>query len=265
MLADLNNDTHLDILVSYCCSMLIDREHFTGDLQPFQPWVWINPSGMNSKSLGSGVNLYSLGDLPMQPTLGDLDGDGDLDIYAAILPPKGESFDTADRVLLNDGSGKFVDSGQRLENPSKTGAAGSAGVALGDLDADGDLDALVGKAAGGMIWINQGGAQGGQVGVFAASDQHLGRKPIENAFLADLDRDGDLDAVVAEKSLATIWWNDGQARFTDSGQRLRYTERYGLAVDDFNADGYPDFFAAAYDIGSLLWLNQGDGKLLESN
>ena len=75
----------------------------------------------------------------------------------------------------------------------------------------------------------------------------------------------DFKAIVAEKNLAAIWWNDGQAGFLDSGQRLRYSERHGLAVDDFNADGHPDFFAAAYDTGSQLWLNQGDGKLLESH
>ncbi len=264
VIADLNNDTHLDILVSYCCTLLVDREHFSGDFQPLQPWVWINKQGMKETPL-KGKYLSSLGDLPMRPTLGDLDGDGDLDIYAAILPPKGESDDTADRVLLNDGSGNFMDSGQRLENPSGGGMEASVGVALGDLDGDGDLDALVGKAAGGMIWINQGGAQGGQAGVFAASDQHLGRKPIEAAFLSDLDSDGDLDAIVAEKSLASVWWNDGQAGFADSGQRLRFTERHGLAVDDFNADGYPDLFAAAYDTGSLLWLNQGDGNLHRTN
>ena len=265
VLSDLNNDTHLDILVSYCCSMLIDHEHFTGGLQPFQPWVWINPSEMNSKSLGSGENLYSLGDMPMRPTLGDLDGDGDLDVYAALLPPKGEKYDTADRVLLNDGNGNFIDSGQRLQNPSKTGATASAGVALGDLDGDGDLDALVGKAAGALIWTNQGGAQGGQIGVFASSDQRLGRHPVEAAFLGDLDSDGDLDALIAGKSQAVIWWNDGQANFRDSGQRLRFTERHGLAVSDFNDDGYLDFFAAAYDTDYHLWLNQGDGRLEATN
>ncbi len=54
--------------------------------------------------------------------------------------------------------------------------------------------------------------------------------------------------------------NDGQDGFRDSGQRLRYTERHGLAVADFNKDGYLDVFAAAGD-EFCLWLNQGDGRL----
>jgi hypothetical protein len=59
-------------------------------------------------------------------SVADLDGDGDLDVYAAMLPPKRIRYDSADRVLLNDGSGNFVDSGQRLKNDRLPGTAGSA-------------------------------------------------------------------------------------------------------------------------------------------
>jgi hypothetical protein len=266
VLGDLNNDGRLDAFVGYCCAMLIERQALGDDLLPFLPWLWINTPDEKGRPMGHGYNLTSLGDLPMRPALGDLNGDGSLDVFAALLPPKPSSdYNTADRVLFNDGSGNFVDSGQRLGNASIAGAAGSAAVALGDLDGDGDLDALVGKAAGAVIWTNQGGAQGGQAGVFADSGQRLGRSPIEAAFLADLDGDGDLDALVAGKSQAAIWWNDGQAGFRDSGQRLRYTERHGLAIGDFNGDGYIDVFSAASDTEFHLWLNQGDGRLQERN
>jgi hypothetical protein len=206
-----------------------------------------------------------------------LDGDGDLDVYASSLPPKGGKYDSADWILLNDGSGNFVDSGQRLENHRLAGTAGSGAVALGDLDGDGDLDAMVATASGAASWTNQGGAQGGQAGVFASSGLRLGRGYVEAVFLADLDADGDLDALVGEKSpvsvwfdamiadgkaQASVWWNGGQGSFRDSGQRLRYTERHGLAVDDYNDDGYLDVFAAGGD-EFHLWLNQGDGRLQE--
>jgi hypothetical protein len=269
VLGDLNNDGRLDAILSYCCSNLIDKEE---DFLPFVPWVWLNTIGSST--------LDTLGALPMRPTLGDLDGDGDLDVYAATLPPRGGDYNSADRVLLNDGSGNFVDSGQRLMNARMAGTAGSGAVALGDLDRDGDLDALVATSSGAAIWINQGGAQGGQAGVFADSGLRLGAGHIEDVFLADLDADGDPDAVVggkaqasvwldaviaAGKAHASIWLNEGQAGFRDSGQRLRYTERYGLAVGDFDGDGDLDVFSAAYDIGFHIWLNQGDGRLQEGN
>ncbi len=201
VLGDLNNDGRLDALVSYCCAMLVDSQPDLKTFHPFLAWEWINTPDVKGRPLGHSQNLTSLGDLPMRPTLGDLDGDGDLDVFAAILPPKGGgSYDSADRVLLNDGRGSFVDSGQRLANARLAGAAGSAAVALGDLDADGDLDALVGETSGALAWINQGGAQGGQEGVFAGSAQPIPGNPAEAIFLADLDADGDLDALLAGKS-----------------------------------------------------------------
>jgi hypothetical protein len=257
-LGDLNNDGRLDAVVSSCCAHLIDERD---DVLAFVPWVWINTPDEMGYPKGQTFYLNSLGDLPMQPTLGDLDGDGDLDIYAASLPPKGGNYDSTDRILLNDGSGAFVDSEQRLDNPRKAGAAGSGAVALGDLDSDGDLDAVVATAKGASIWINQGGAQGGQTGIFAESGQRIGGGHIEAVFLADLDADGDPDALVAGKAQATIWWNAGQAGFRDSGQRLDYTERHGLAVGDFDGDGDLDVFSAAGDFEFHLWLNQGDGRL----
>jgi FG-GAP-like repeat len=65
-------------------------------------------------------------------SMGDLDGDGDLDLVLA----KGRHTPIVDRVLINDGKGGFVgsDLGPTAERTYT--------AALADVDGDGDLDVL---------------------------------------------------------------------------------------------------------------------------
>jgi len=185
---------------------------------------------------------------------GDLDSDGDLDLFAAVIAPSiGRNTDPSDRILFNDGSGNFSDSGQRLGNTDSTA------VALGDMDSDGDLDALVGNEDGASVWLNQGKAQNGQEGIFVLSSEAISGKQIRAVFLSDLDEDGDPDALVSGLKQATIWWNDGHGKFTKSNQRFRFTDRHALAIADFNNDTLPDIFAAEYSNNYRIWYNQGDG------
>ena len=51
---------------------------------------------------------------------------------------------------------------------------------------------------------------------------------------ADLDGDGDLDALLARLWGAEIWWNDGHGFFTRSDLRFEYREDTGVAVADFD-------------------------------
>jgi len=253
LVGDLNDDGRLDSIVAGCCGRLFTVQPH--DDSPNYSWVWINQSTSSGRFLSRSSLLPALDGLAMDSAaLGDLDGDGDLDLFAAVIaPPEGRNRDPADRVLVNDGSGGFTDPGQRL------GDSDSTAVALGDLDGDGDLDALVGTGEGALVWINQGGAQGGRGGTFALSGQKIPGGQTQVVFLSDLDGDGDLDALVAGRQRAAIWWNDGQSAFARSGQRFRYSERHGLAVGDFNGDGQPDIFVAEYARNYRLWLNQGDG------
>ena len=66
--------------------------------------------------------------------LGDFDGDGSLDLFLVCGEP---ASGTPNEVWLNDGHGRFRDSGLRL------GSAFSWDAALGDFNGDGRLDAFV--------------------------------------------------------------------------------------------------------------------------
>jgi hypothetical protein len=196
---------------------------------------------------GNGVNLI------------DLDGDGDLDAHVIYYEVGG----MADRVYLNDGTGRFEDSGL---------AIGEEEIAWGDLDADGDVDMLA-KAYGQgyRVYLNDGGVQGGTPGQFAAGWQMEDNQAMYGDLaLADLDGDGDLDALIAsgsrlEGSFPTrLLWNDG-GQFTDSGQQLNETMGARFAVGDLDGDGIPDVFVANMDrLPSEIWLNDGAGRLVDS-
>jgi hypothetical protein len=191
--------------------------------------------------------------------MGDLDGDGDLDVFAATGTRQAGSVGALpDRVLLNDGAGAFTDSGQRL------GDAESTAVALGDLDGDGDLDALAGAPNGAVVWTNQGGQQRGQPGVFSAATQRLTGVATEQVFLQDLNGDGQVDALLAGKQEAAVWWNAGTGDLALSDLRFRYSEPHAVGVGDFDGDGRPDIVAAD-GRNYRLWANRGDGTFERRN
>ena len=93
---------------------------------------------------------------------------------------------------------EFVDSGQKLGNRI------SNSVALGDLDGDGDIDAMVANILQpNTVWTNDG------TGTLINSGQTLGNAFSLSVALGDLDGDSDLDGMVANQNQPnTVWTND---------------------------------------------------------
>lgn len=259
ILGDLNEDHALDSFVASCCygktgeSSFDDYSH-----TPSSPWIWLNELNTGNRLEDHPLNIADLEGLPMRAAaLGDLDGDGDLDVIAAIgAPTLGQSRGLADLVLLNDGSGTLVDSGLRL------GDADSYSVALGDIDSDGDLDALVGTRNGALVWNGRVSEQ--KAPTFTLS-QEINDSLTSAVFLEDFNGDGILDALLAGAKEAAIWWNNGLGTFTESDQHFHYSNRHGIAVEDFNGDGHADIFAGAYTDEYIIWLNLGQGAFQGSD
>ncbi len=143
----------------------------------------------------------------------------------------------------------FVDSGQRLGNEA------SWSVALGDVDGDGDLDAVVANFdVGAIVWLNDGAGQ------FTDSGQRLGSGRYVYVSLADFDGDGSLDVLLGAWDLAAaIWWNDGQGTFSEGRSPSVLSKCMSLAVGDLNADGRPDIFIGSAGADTVL-LNAGERK-----
>lgn len=83
-----------------------------------------------------------------------------------------------------------------------------------------------------------------------------------DARFADLDRDGDLDGVIAtEFQRNRLLLNDGQGHFTDASDRLPEARRDSedVVIADFDDDGDLDlFFASEDDRVNELYLAEGD-------
>jgi len=155
----------------------------------------------------------------------------------------------------------FIDSGQRL------GDQITADIALGDVDGDGDLDAVAAHTGfpvpgESRLWINQGGAQNGVAGQFIDSLQDFGARNSESVALGDLDGDGDLDLVFGHELEGDRVWLNQNGVFTDSGQTLGSGQSRGLALGDFDSDGDLDLAVATFGLGEpdRIWINQGGAQ-----
>jgi hypothetical protein len=136
---------------------------------------------------------------PVSVTLGDVDGDGDLDIVAGTVGSvgsggAGSSFVS---VRLNSGAASFANSG----NTDLAVSDYPTSVALGDADADGDLDLFAGSYNASMVnmRLNNG------AGVFTAGSSNTGVFSSPNDIaLGDMDGDGDLDFVTSCSNVSNI-------------------------------------------------------------
>jgi hypothetical protein len=137
-------------------------------------------------------------------------------------------------------------------NPWPSSGAGLYSIAFGDLDGDGDQDAIAGGAVLSLL-ANIG------AGVFQAS-ANSGLPVNPHLFigvkLADFDGDGDLDlAAELDSSVSSglrLFLNDGAAHFT-AGAQLPAASRF--SVGDIDVDGDLDiWFSGA---GFHLFINDG--------
>lgn len=161
-------------------------------------------------------------DDPHCKTLGDLDGDGRLDAIAAS----------------SSGDGMFwYEYPNWTKHTIRASGSWTTDMQAGDIDADGDLDLVIPNAAG-LQWYENPRPVGDPrvdfwvehlVGA-AGADHH-------DVELADVDGDGDLDAVSRKKNGgATIFWR--QVSPTSwTAVTLSTLAGEGIAVGDLDDDG----------------------------
>jgi hypothetical protein len=196
----------------------------------------------------------NVGNISHGIALGDIDGDGDLDLLAA----KGNSTDYTISVRVNDGTGLFSGSQNVSVGPSPYS------VAIGDVDGDGDLDLVAANSQGNSVSVrlnNGSGTFGG------GSDVSVGSAPFSVA-VGDVDADGDLDLLTANNNssggpgTASVRLNNGNGTYSGGQDVSVGLSPYCLALGDVDGDGDVDFFTANYNNSFStvsVRLNNGSG------
>jgi hypothetical protein len=139
------------------------------------------------------------------------------------------------------------------------GVMGPIALAVGDLDADGYVDAVAGNYHGGTPGLSI--LQNNRNGTYRAP-QELKlpiSKSVADVGLADVDRDGDLDVIATVPDVNGLTNEIRFFRNLSGGQRPSRGIRFsggtiyasgpgpvGLAIGDFTRDGFPDLVTANY-------------------
>ena len=224
----------------------------------------------------------------------DADADGDLDLFvcnylhwspekeqnclnsigeADYCAPMSYSAPAADRLYMNDGTGRFVDISE------SSGVASAPGTALGvvamDVNSDGRQDVFV--ANDGMpdhLWMNQG------EGVFienalragCATDISGKSKAGMGIATGDINHDGEVDLMVCNlwRETDSLYLIDANGNFEDATIRSglaalpKTFTRFGLGFHDFDNDGNLDLYEANGRV-AMLDKNWGEDPYGEPN
>jgi hypothetical protein len=163
---------------------------------------------------------------------GDIDNDGDVDLYVTNLG--------SNLLYRNNGNGTFtnITAQAGVDDPRW-----STSAAFFDYDRDGDLDLFVANYVDFTVKSHKRcTAATGEVDYCTPA-----------AYRPVTDRH---------------FRNDGQNKFSDvtqaSGIGSVLGPGLGVTCGDFNADGWLDIYVANDGAANLLWLNQGNGKFAES-
>ena len=243
-----------------------------GFVQTEETW----PAGTHAlpEIIGSGIALF------------DYDNDNALDIlHIRFPPPENPDAPAPNRLFRQQPDGTFVD----VTDAAGIGHEGyGQGVAIGDIDNDGDADVYVTNYGPDAFYQNNGD------GTFSLTEVGMSNDAWgTSATFGDYNRDGHLDLYVAnyvqynpesvcrgkhsapdycnpqvfDAAPDRLFRNNGDGTFSDVTQQAGIAAMPGRGLGvvclDLTGDGWVDFFVANDGEANQLWVNQTDGTFAE--
>jgi len=187
---------------------------------------------------------------------GDVDNDGDLDIFIA-------NENSTNRLFLNNGAAVFTEATQ--SSGLGTGFGGT-GCSFGDIDNDGDIDLYVANWSTKNILYRNLLIEEGKLFFKDITEQEgVGGEvwtKSNGVVFSDIDNDADLDLFVTNRKTSNkLYLNDGNGLFTDKTADLIGVDSlksYGAVITDFDGDGFKDIYVN--NIGKNTFYKNINGK-----
>lgn len=244
--ADYDNDSDPDIITA-------SRTHFK---------VFRNDNGIFTDVTSQSGIVFN-GDCLKTVLWGDFNNDGYKDVFLT-------SWYTGNRLYKNNGNGTFSDvtfaSGINLPVTYQSTTA-----AWGDIDRDGFIDLYIGnygniEGAGdqlNILYKNNGNGSFTNITNSAGVADSVLKKPLAIAIF-DYNMDGWQDIYIAmdKYQRSTMFKNNGNGTFQDvtwaTGTNCNF-DAMGIAVGDYNHDGWLDMHISNGPPGNATFRNNGNG------
>ena len=268
--ADFNGDGWTDV---FFANQGLDLPPALGELNTL---LLSNGAG---KLVDSPGNIHDVGGFTHSAAVGDVDCDGDIDIYVGTLGYPGNLF------LINDGTGNFAVRPDYLPDvvrwfPPLGGQTWGSSM-IADLDGDNFPELILGRSDmigaeidESLVLWNDGTGNFDFAEVTLLPDI-LGWESdfVWEVLAFDIEGDGDLDLFTAYASMSRndryvqLLINNGDRTFTDEtqgrlfGQTSRTAFIFRMESIDFNGDGEPDLLLQynEYPQAELIFTNDGSG------
>jgi hypothetical protein len=251
---DLDNDNDLDII-----------SIGSAEKDGVRSNIYIN-EGNGSFLAKENSGLVQYGEDHNSMELGDIDGDGDLDVVFTGTKYLNGSSTVETTVYLNNGDATFNDPLSLQYMPAVTEAT----LSFGDIDSDGDLDLFMsgeyGSTPTSYLFLNDG------AGKFTEVSGHGIMDVAQSAsqFL-DVDGDNDQDLIVAgqdsnSKRWTKLYLNDGSGSFSESASNFIGQYWAYINVLDVDLDNDLDLLISGQlsnPDSTVLYINDGLGNYTE--